>query len=197
MYKKYFKRVIDFLTALCAMPFILILIVIVGIAIFIDDRGPVFYKAPRMGRNGRIFKMYKFRSMKVNSPDLRNEDGSTFNAENDPRVTLIGRFLRKTSIDELPQILNILIGDMSIIGPRPSLTTTPYEQYSDIRKKRVSVKPGITGYSQAYFRNSISQDEKFAYDCEYVDNISFSTDLKILLKTISSVIRRDNIYIKQ
>lgn len=197
MYKKYFKRVIDLLTALCAMPFILILIVIVGIAIFIDDRGPVFYKAPRMGRNGRIFKMYKFRSMKVNSPDLRNEDGSTFNAENDPRVTLIGRFLRKTSIDELPQILNILIGDMSIIGPRPSLTTTPYEQYSDIRKKRVSVKPGITGYSQAYFRNSISQDEKFAYDCEYVDNISFSTDLKILLKTISSVIRRDNIYIKQ
>lgn len=187
----------DFLTALCAMPFILILIVIVGIAIFIEDRGPVFYKAPRMGRNGRIFNMYKFRSMKVNSPDLRNEDGSTFNAENDPRVTLIGRFLRKTSIDELPQILNILIGDMSIIGPRPSLTTTPYEQYSDIRKKRVSVKPGITGYSQAYFRNSISQDEKFAYDCEYVDNISFSTDLNILLKTISSVIRRDNIYIKQ
>lgn len=197
MYKNFFKRIIDFLAALCALPFILILIIIVGLAIFIDDRGPVFYKASRMGRNGRIFKMYKFRSMKVNSPDLRNEDGSTFNAENDPRVTLIGRFLRKTSIDELPQILNILIGDMSIIGPRPSLTTTPYEQYSDIRKKRVSVKPGITGYSQAYFRNSISQDEKFAYDCEYVDNISFSTDLKILLKTISSVIRRDNIYIKQ
>lgn len=197
MYKNFFKRVIDFLAALCAMPFIVVLIVIVGIAIFIDDRGPVFYKAPRMGRNGRIFNMYKFRSMKVNSPDLRNADGSTFNSENDPRVTPTGRFLRKTSIDELPQILNILIGDMSIVGPRPSLTTTPYEQYSDIRKKRVSVKPGITGYSQAYFRNSISQDEKFAYDCEYVDNMSFYMDLKIIAKTIASVIKRDNIYVKQ
>ena len=197
MYKNFFKRVIDFLAALCAMPFIVVLIVIVGIAIFIDDRGPVFYKAPRMGRNGRIFNMYKFRSMKVNSPDLRNADGSTFNSENDPRVTPTGRFLRETSIDELPQILNILIGDMSIVGPRPSLTTTPYEQYSDIRKKRVSVKPGITGYSQAYFRNSISQDEKFAYDCEYVDNMSFYMDLKIIAKTIASVIKRDNIYVKQ
>lgn len=197
MYRNFFKRIIDFLFALCALPFILSLIAIVGIAITIDDCGPIFYRAPRMGRNGKIFKMFKFRSMKVNSPDLRNADGSTFNSENDPRVTTVGRFLRKTSIDELPQVLNILIGDMSIIGPRPSLTTTPYEAYSDIRKKRVSVRPGITGYSQAYFRNSISQDEKFAYDCEYVDNISLIMDIKIFIKTVSSVIKRNNIYVEQ
>lgn len=197
MYKHYLKRSIDFFVALCTLPFILLLVIIIGIAIFIDDRGPIFYKAPRMGRYGQIFNMFKFRSMKVNSPDLRNADGSTFNSENDPRVTAVGRFLRKTSIDELPQILNILLGDMSFIGPRPSLPTTPYKSYSAIRKKRVSVRPGITGYSQAYFRNSISQDEKFAYDCQYVDNISLNLDLKILMKTIVSVIKRDNIYVEQ
>ena len=194
MYQNFLKRIIDFLLALCALPFILLLIAIVGIAITIDDHGPIFYRAPRMGRNGKIFKMFKFRSMKVDSPDLRNADGSTFNSEHDPRVTAVGRFLRKTSIDELPQVLNILIGDMSIIGPRPSLTTTPYEAYSEIRKKRVSVRPGMTGYSQSYYRNSISQDEKFAYDCVYVDNISFKMDVKVFIKTISSVVKRDNIY---
>lgn len=194
MYKKYFKRLLDFLVALFALPFILILIVFVGTVIFIADGGPIFYKAPRMGRNGHIFKMYKFRSMKVNSPDLRNADGSTFNSEYDSRVTRVGRILRKTSIDEIPQLLNVLLGDMSIIGPRPSLATTPYEAYSEIRKKRVSVRPGITGYSQAYFRNSISQDDKFAYDCIYVDNISLGQDVKILLKTVSSVFKRENIY---
>ncbi len=194
MYKIIFKRIIDIILGSAALPFILILMTIVWIFILFDDRGPLFYAAPRMGKNGRIFKMYKFRSMKVNSPDLRNADGSTFNGTDDSRVTKVGKFLRKTSIDEIPQFLNVFIGDMSLIGPRPSLTTTPYEQYSDIRKKRVSVRPGVTGYSQAYFRNSISQDEKFEKDCWYVDNITFLNDLKIIGKTILSVMRRDNIY---
>lgn len=194
MYRNFFKRIIDIIFGLASLPFILILMAGVWILILIDDRGPLFYAAPRMGKDGNIFKMYKFRSMKVNSPDLRNADGSTFNGTDDPRVTKVGRFLRKTSLDEIPQLLNVLTGDMSLIGPRPSLTTTPYEKYSDIRKKRVSVRPGVTGYSQAYFRNSISQDEKFEKDCWYVDNITFVNDLKIIVKTIISVIKKDNIY---
>lgn len=194
MYKKLFKRIVDIVCALVALPLIIILITVVWILILFDDKGPIFYAAPRMGKDGSVFNMLKFRSMKVNSPDIRNADGSTFNGTDDPRVTKVGRFLRKTSLDEIPQLLNVLIGDMSLIGPRPSLTTTPYEKYSDIRKKRVSVRPGVTGFSQAYFRNSISQDEKFEKDCWYVDNITFANDLKIIVKTIISVIKKDNIY---
>jgi len=112
MYKKYFKRVFDLLLALIALPFWLILLIIIAPLIYFDDKGPIFYNAPRLGKNGVIFKMYKFRTMKVNSPDLRNEDGSTYNSENDPRLTRIGRLLRKTSLDETPQIINVLKGDM-------------------------------------------------------------------------------------
>lgn len=194
MYKYFFKRIFDIVLSLCLLPFVLLVIIIVGIMIGLFDKGPLFYNAPRMGKGGKIFYMFKFRSMKVNSLDLRNTDGSTFNSEDDPRVTPVGRFLRKTSIDELPQILNVLKGDMSFVGPRPSLTTTPYSAYSEIRKKRVSVRPGVTGYSQAYFRNSISQEEKFSYDCEYVDRVSFSLDVKVLCQTFIGVLRRDNIY---
>lgn len=195
-YKCFFKRALDFLLSLIALPFVLILCLIVWVFILLDDHGPLFYAAPRMGKDGKIFKMFKFRSMSVNSPDLRNADGSTYNGTDDPRVTRVGRILRKTSIDELPQLLNVLIGDMSFVGPRPSLTTTPYEAYSDVRKKRVRVRPGITGYSQAYFRNSISQDQKFEYDCEYVDHITFWGDVRIIMKTIGAVLKRDNIYVE-
>lgn len=193
MYKHFFKRVLALLISLMFLPFILLLILVVGPVIYFTDKGPIFYNADRVGKDGKIFKMYKFRSMYVNAPDLRNADGSTFNSEDDPRVTKIGHFLRKTSIDELPQLLNVLLGDMSFVGPRPSLTTTKYEDYNEIRKKRVSVRPGITGYSQAFFRNSISQDEKFSYDCYYVDNLSFVMDVKILFKTFVSVLGRKNI----
>lgn len=197
MYKSFFKRSIDIIAGICLLPFIVLLSIFVWIIILFDDRGPLFYAAPRMGKDGKIFKMYKYRSMKVNSPDIRNSDGSTYNGDADPRVTRVGRFLRATSIDEIPQFINVLIGDMSLIGPRPSLTTTPYEAYNDIRKKRVSVRPGVTGYSQAYYRNSISQDEKFQHDCEYVDNISFVNDCKIILQTIKSVLKKENIYVSE
>lgn len=196
MYKKVFKRLIDIIAGICVLPFIIIISIIVWVFILFDDRGPLFYSAPRMGKNGKIFNMLKFRSMKVNSPDLRNSDGSTYNGDSDPRVTKVGKFLRATSIDEIPQLLNVLVGDMSLIGPRPSLTTTPYEKYNEVRKKRVTVRPGVTGYSQAYFRNSITQAEKFEHDCEYVDSISFKNDLNIFFKTIKSVLRKDNIYIE-
>lgn len=197
MYRNAIKRLMDFSVSAFAMPILVPLIAVVAIGIKLDDGGPIFHRGERMGKDGRIFRMFKFRSMKVNSPDLRNADGSTFNGDTDPRVTRIGKILRKTSIDEIPQLINVLLGDMSLIGPRPSLTTTPYSQYNDIRKKRVSVRPGVTGYSQAYFRNSITQEEKFKYDCDYVDNITFTGDVKILKRTILSVLKRDNIYVKQ
>lgn len=197
MYRLIFKRTIDVLCALVALPFFLIAFVICAPIIYLTDKGPVFYNATRRGKDGKEFKMYKFRSMKVNAPDIRNADGSTYNGDNDPRVTKIGKIMRKTSVDELPQILNILKGDMSIVGPRPTLATKDWDRTDPVRVKRFSVRPGITGYSQAYFRNSITQDEKFKYDCYYVDHISFIMDIKIVFATALSVIRRKNIYVQQ
>ena len=193
MYRHFFKRLIDIVSALILLPLVLLVIFIMTFIIRIDDNGPVFYNAKRMGRNGKPFKMFKLRSMKVNAPDLRNADGSTFNSDHDPRVTRTGRFMRKTSIDEIPQILNVLKGDMSFIGPRPVLANKPYTEYDEIRRKRLTVRPGITGYSQAFFRNSITQDEKFQYDCYYVDHLTFRLDVKILFVTVYSVLRRKNI----
>ena len=138
--------------------------------------------------------MYKLRSMKLNSPDLRNPDGSTYNSNKDERLTKTGKLIRKLSIDELPQIFNVLKGEMSFIGPRPSLVSMRYDELDEYRKKRLNVLPGITGYSQAYYRNTISQSEKIIKDCWYVDNISLSTDLKILIKTIKIVLFKTGIY---
>lgn len=195
MYKSFFKRLIDLLLALFALPFLLLILLAVSPIIYFSDKGPIFYNAYRMGKNGKRFTMFKLRSMKVNAPDLRNPDGSTFNSENDPRVTAIGRFIRKTSIDELPQMLNVLIGDMSFVGPRPTLYSNKYAGLDEITKKRYNVRPGITGYTQAYFRNSIGQDEKFRYDVWYVDNISFLLDIKIILQTFSSVLKQKDIFV--
>lgn len=197
MYRKFIKRLLDIVISLMALPFVVLVIIIFAPIIWLTDKGPVFYNATRRGMNGKNFKMFKLRSMKVNSPVLRNADGSTYSGDDDPRVTKIGRIMRKLSIDELPQILNVLIGDMSFVGPRPTLTSVPYEQLDDVRKKRLTVRPGITGYSQAYFRNSITQDEKFAYDCHYVDHVSFLFDVKILIQTVLSVVRSRNINYKE
>lgn len=195
MYKNFFKRLFDILLSLIALPFVLLVIVILAPFIWLEDHGPVFYNAKRRGKGGREFKMFKLRSMYVNSPNLRNADGSTFNSDKDPRVTKIGRILRKTSLDEVPQILNVLIGDMSFIGPRPTLAVTPYDQLPEISKRRLVVRPGITGYAQAYYRNSIGQQEKFEYDCYYAEHASFWMDVKILFQTVKSVLLRKNIYV--
>ena len=194
IYERYFKRLIDLIVSLIAFPFVLIVIIIITPIIYINDPGPVFYNAIRRGRRGKNFEMMKFRSMFVNSPDLRNSDGSTFNSDNDPRVTKVGRFMRKTSIDEIPQLLNVLKGDMSFIGPRPVLVSIPYDELQGDAKKRLDVRPGITGYSQAYYRNSIGLEEKYKYDCYYADHISFLMDVRIIIKTIRSVLKRENIY---
>lgn len=195
MYKAFVKRLLDIIISLIALPFVLLAIMIMAPFIYFCDRGPIFYNATRRGKDGREFKMFKLRSMYVNSPNLKNADGSTYNSDNDARVTKVGRFMRKTSVDELPQILNVLLGHMSFIGPRPTLVTTPYDQLPELSKRRLGARPGITGYAQAYYRNSISQQEKFQYDCIYVENISFLLDVKIVMKTISSVLLRKNIYV--
>lgn len=197
MYKHFFKRVIDLLAALCALPFVLLVILLFGPIIFFTDRGPIFFKGYRVGKDGRLFRMYKLRSMYVGAKDIRNSDGSTYNSSNDSRVTPIGRFLRKTSIDEIPQFLNVLFGDMSLIGPRPTVDLNlDLSTADEMTRKRYSVKPGITGYAQAYYRNSISSEEKLKWNCYYADNVSFMLDVKIIFKTIQSVILRKNINAK-
>ncbi len=197
MYKYVFKRWIDIIISLLAMPFFIPILIIVAPLIWIDDPGPIFYNAPRLGYKGKVFKMYKFRSMKVNAPDIRNADGSTYNGDNDPRVTRIGRILRKTSVDEIPQFLNVLKGDMSLIGPRPNLPSVPFNKLPKIEKQRLLVRPGITGYNQAYYRNSVSADEKFKNDVYYVRNLNFSLDIKILVQTVKSVLKKENINMDQ
>jgi len=193
MYRSYLKRVLDIIISIVALPILLIIIMPVALMIKLEDSGPVFYCDIRLGKNGKAFRMFKFRTMKVNSPDIRNEDGSTFNSANDPRLTNIGKILRRSSIDEIPQFINVLLGHMSIVGPRPNLADSPISEFDEIRLKRITVRPGITGFSQAYYRNSIVQLEKFKNDCYYIDNISFLFDVKIILKTVSSVLYRDNI----
>lgn len=200
LYKLIFKRVFDIIGAIIILPFVFLEIAFLAPLIWLTDKGPVFYNANRAGEGYKPFKMFKLRTMYVNSPDLKNPDGSTFNSDNDPRVTPIGRILRKTSLDEFPQFLNILLGDMSFVGPRPKLYREGRQEEGDVTddmKKSFTVKPGVTGYAQAYYRNSITQDEKFHWDAYYADNISFWMDLKIIWRTIVSVIGRKNINTEQ
>jgi lipopolysaccharide/colanic/teichoic acid biosynthesis glycosyltransferase len=185
----------DITVALVIMPFILIIVLIVGILIYSEDKGSIFYNAQRLGLNGKVFKMFKFRTMKMNAPDIRNDDGSTFNSENDPRLTKIGRFLRTTSIDELPQLLNVLIGDMSLVGPRPDLPEH-IKQYDSHEMNKLNVRPGITGYNQAYFRNTIPWKDRIKNDLLYIDHLTFLMDIKVILKTIERVLRRKDVYIE-
>lgn len=190
---KFFKRFFDLFCCLVAFPIFCLLLLGIAIAIKIDDGGPVFYKAERIGRNSKKLHMYKFRSMKVNAPNLVNEDGSTYNSKNDPRVTRVGRFLRETSLDEVAQILNVIKGDMSLIGPRAS-EWDALETYQPDEIDKMKVRPGITGYTQAYYRNSIGVREKRLYDAWYANNVTFWLDVKIFFKTIVVVLKHENVY---
>ncbi|MEG0775059.1 sugar transferase [Clostridium sp.] len=194
MYKRFFKRMFDLIFSIIALPFLFVILTIIGLIIYIEDKGTIFYNAPRLGKDGKIFKMYKFRSMKMNAPDIRNEDGSTFNSEDDPRLTKIGKFIRKTSIDETPQLLNIIKGEMSIIGPRPDL---PEHQklYEGNEVRKLEVKPGVTGLNQAYYRNTVPWKERIQHDIYYIDNLSLWLDIKIFFKTAISVLKREDIYL--
>lgn len=186
------KRTFDILLSLILMIPVILIVIISYIFIKIEDGGPLFYKAERTGLFGIPFKMYKLRSMKENAPDIRLEDGSTFNGDDDPRVTKFGKFARKTSIDELPQIINVLKGDMSFIGPRPD-TPMYLDKYTDEEKIILTVRPGITGYNQAINRNSVLTKEKLENDVYYVKHLSLLFDLKIIFMTINTIIMRKNI----
>lgn len=193
MYINFLKRVIDFLAALLALPIVLLVCLSVWIAIKCDDSGPLFHMASRIGKGGRIFKMYKFRSMIVNAPDLRMEDGSTYNSDDDPRVTKVGKFLRKTSIDEIPQLLNVLIGDMALIGPRPD-SAFYLAHYTTEERVILTVRPGITGWNQAINRNSVGTKEKLQADIYYVQNMSIWFDIKVIWLTIKAVLANKDVY---
>ena len=195
MYKYFFKRVFDFIIALIFMPIVFVIIGISAIFIKIEDKGPVFYRARRIGRNGKIFSMLKLRTMQVNAPDIRLEDGSTYNSSDDPRVTRFGKFARKTSIDELPQLLNVLAGQMALIGPRPD-SAGYIDKYTESEKVILDVRPGITGYNQAINRNSVLTKEKLQNDIYYVENLSFWLDIKIIFLTVKSVFSHKDIYRK-
>ena len=193
MYKHFVKRICDIIIGLVALPFVIFLIIILGPIIYFTDKGPIFYNGPRIGLHGKVFRMCKFRSMKVNAPDIRTADGSTYNSDDDPRVTTIGRFMRKTSLDEIPQFLNVLAGQMSFVGNRPD-TPRMLDVYTKEQKKWLLItKPGITGYSQAYYRNSTTCEEKIANDIYYAQHESFAMDVKIILRTIKTVLFRENI----
>jgi len=195
LYKKFFKRFFDITFSILGLPLFGLILLFIGPIIYFSDKGSIFYNAPRLGKNGEIFIMYKFRSMKMNAPDIRNQDGSTYNAENDPRLTRIGRLLRKTSIDETPQILNVLKGDMSFIGPRPDLSSQII--YYDLNKElKFKMRPGITGYAQVKGRNSLTWKEKNQLDRFYVMNASFILDIKILILTVIKIIKAEGVNVK-
>lgn len=175
------------------LPILIPLHILIAIAIKLDSEGPVFFKQERLGKKGKVFKIYKFRTMVDNAESMGS---GIYTYEGDPRVTKIGSILRKTSLDELPQFINVLIGDMSVIGPRPPLPYHPrkYEEYNEKQIKRFHVRPGITGHAQVTARNALVWDERIVLDVEYVEQQSFFLDIKILFLTIINVVKRDNIH---
>ena len=193
IYQHYIKRFIDVILSLVVLPIALLLMIPIAVAVKVTDGGPILYKSKRLGIGFREFDMLKFRSMKINAPDIRNADGSTFNSVHDERVTKIGKLLRETSLDEIPQLFNIIKGEMSIIGPRAGDVESK-DTNADDEKDKLLVRPGVSGYSQAYYRNSIGVREKRLFDAAYAHNVSFILDLKILVHTAITVIRRKDIY---
>ena len=192
MYKK-IKRGLDIIFSLVLLIIGGIFLLIVGLIIKIDSPGPAIFKQERLGLNGKVFNIYKFRYM---CQGAEKKGTGVYSLKGDPRVTKVGRFIRATSIDELPQLINILKGEMSFIGPRPTLTYHPWklEEYTDEQMKRFKVRPGVTGLAQINGRKDIPWDERIIYDVNYVENLSFMLDLKILLKTIVKVFKMsDNV----
>ncbi len=186
MYKTIIKSVIDFSIALLGLVIFSPLIILVTIGLFISNKGRPFFIQKRPGKNEKIFSIIKFKTMNDKKDSLGNLLSDA------QRLTKIGSFVRKTSIDEIPQLINVLKGEMSLIGPRPLLPEY-LPLYNEMQKKRHEVKPGITGWAQINGRNAISWQQKFEYDCWYVDNISFLLDCKILFLTISKVFKKDGI----
>ena len=186
MYKNFIKPVIDFVLALVGFLFLSPVFVLVAIGLFFANDGKPFFFQLRPGKDGKIFKIIKFKTM----TDKKDENGNLL--PDADRLTKIGSFVRKTSLDEIPQLLNVIKGDMALVGPRPLLPQY-LELYNDFQRRRNEVKPGITGWAQVNGRNSISWEKKFEYDVWYVDNVSFLLDIKILIMTVLKVVKSEGI----
>lgn len=196
----FIKRLFDIITSLVLLILISPLLLVLSILVYVDDPGKVFYGHVRIGKNGKPFKMWKFRSMYMNAdkmidlltPEQAKQYYTEFKIDNDPRITRIGNFLRKTSLDELPQLFNVICNDMSLVGPRPLIESEIQTYYEDTHDVLLAVKPGVTGYWQAYARNNATYQsgERQKMEMYYVHNASLWLDIKILFKTIGSVLKK-------
>lgn len=192
------KRILDIVLASIGLVVLSPFFLLVGIIIKIDSKGPVFFAHDRIGKNGKPFKMYKFRTMHKNAQEMikdfteeqMKEWKENYKLKDDPRITKVGNILRKTSLDELPQIWNIIKGDLSIIGPRP-IVTDELKKYGENKEKFLSVTPGLTGYWQANGRSDTTYEERMEMELYYVDHISWKLDIKIFFKTIIAVIKKE------
>lgn len=196
MYRRFIKPLIDRILAIFAILLLFPVFVLISVAIKIDSKGPVFFRQARLGRNGKIFYIFKFRSMVSDQSSYRKPLKIY---EDDPRITVSGSILRKTSLDELPQLINIARGEMSFIGPRPPLTwfPKPFEEYSESEKQRFTVKPGLSGLAQVRCREIHDWKVKIPIDVEYVNNLSFTNDVKLFLRSLSAFFKTDNVYSKR
>ena len=184
MYKKFIKRILDVIMATILIILLLPIFIIISIAIKLETKGPVIFKQIRSGKHNKEFTLYKFRSMTANN--------DFYNTKEEDQITKVGRVLRKTSLDEIPEFINILKGDMSFVGPRPLLVEyLPY--YTEEEHHRHDVRPGLTGLAQVSGRNLLNWDDRFKKDIEYVNNVTFMNDFKIVFKTISIVLKREGI----
>ena len=186
MIKHGLDKLIAFILLIAVSPVFLI----IALGIKLTSKGPIFFIQDRVGKDGKDFKIYKFRTMVQNAEHIGS---GIYTEENDPRITKIGRFLRKTSLDELPQLINILKGDMSIIGPRPTLRYQ-VDKYNEYQMGRLKMRPGVTGLAQVNGRNSLPWSKRIEYDIEYVNNYSLWLDLKIMIKTVKVVLTAEGVY---
>ncbi len=187
LWKRGIKRAMDIGVSLLLLVLLSPLLILTGLMVRLTSPGPVLFRQKRLGRNGKVFAICKFRTMRVDAPDIRNADGSAFSSENDPRVTPVGKWLRKTSLDELPQFLNVLGGSMSLVGPRPD-QADQLAYYTEAEKLRLAVKPGITGLAQISGRNTLSWEARKQLDITYVQQWSLRSDLVILARTLPYVL---------
>lgn len=187
MYKRWIKRTVDIVLSLLGLLFLWLPMLIVALLVRLDSPGPALFRQKRLGLNGREYEMYKFRSMCVNA---EHTGSGVYSGKGDSRVTRMGRILRATSIDELPQLVNILKGDMSFIGPRPPLTYHPWplEEYTPQQRRMFEVRPGITGWAQINGRKAVEWNRRIEMNVWYVDHVSFGLDMKILLATVGKVL---------
>jgi lipopolysaccharide/colanic/teichoic acid biosynthesis glycosyltransferase len=190
------KRAFDLAGGALALALASPVLLLCAIAVWLDSGSPVLFTHDRLGLNGRLFRMLKFRSMYRNAADLRNPDGSTYNGPNDSRVTRVGRWLRRSSLDELPQLINVVRGEMSLIGPRPDIPDA-LNHYRAGDHQRLHVKPGITGWAQIHGRNSLAWERRRDLDLEYVQKHSFWMDMRIILYTIPLALLGRGIYIEK